>query len=272
MAAPKHYHYHHHYKLIYMHSLKRHLVAVISVLVVLVITIIYLFNSIAPQAPVSGPVSAGQLVQASTSSLLRLTIAYFLALIFSVPLALLITSTPKVERLLLPFFDVLESVPILAFFPIVVLVFIKIHYFEGAAIFILFMSMVWSLVFSMIGGLKTIPEDIKEAAFIFKAKGLKKLWFVTLPSIFPFIVTGSILAFAAGWNILIIAEVLHNYIPGSSASSDLSGLGNILVNSSLAGNQANFIWALVLMVLIIALINFFVWQKLLKLAERYKFE
>lgn len=243
------------------------------VLVLLIIVLTFIFNSLYPQKPINlSQVSSLDLILASISSLERLLIAYCLALFFSVPLALLITLTPKVEKVLLPFFDVLESVPILVFFPVVVLVFLKIGSFEGAAIFILFMAMIWNLVFSMVGGLSTIPQDIKEASVLFRAKGLKKLWYITLPSIFPFIVTGSLLAFAQGWNILIIAEVIHNYIPGGTTAEDRFGLGSLLVNSSLQGNTSIFIASIAVLVLIITLFNFFVWQKLLKLSERYKFE
>ncbi len=271
MAAPRH--FYHHHRLIYSTTLRRHLTSVAVVLVLLILVLIFIFNSIYPQKPLSlSQLSFLDLILATISSLERLLIAYCFALFFSIPLALLITVTPRVEKVLLPFFDVLESVPVLVFFPVIVLVFFRIGSFEGAAVFILFMAMIWNLVFSMVGGLSTIPQDIKEASVIFRAKGLKKLWYITLPSIFPFIVTGSLLAFAQGWNILIIAEVIHNYIPGGTAAEDRFGLGSLLVNSSLQGNTSLFIASIAVLILIITLINFFVWQKLLKLSERYKFE
>jgi NitT/TauT family transport system permease protein len=199
-------------------------------------------------------------------------VAYCFSLVISIPLALIITSTPRIEKFLLPFFDILQSVPVLAFFPVIVLAFIKFNFFEGAAIFVLFMAMLWNLVFSMIGGLKIIPSDIISAATVFKARGLKRLWYITLPAIFPYIITGSLLAWAQGWNILIVAEVLHNYIPNSSPSQDLYGLGSLLVNASYQSNNVAFLASLVIMIIIIGILNFFVWQKLLHLAERYKFD
>jgi NitT/TauT family transport system permease protein len=242
-------------------------------MVVLVVITLFIFNSLYPTKPFDlNQLSVLDIIRDSFASLSRLIIAYVIALILSVPLALLITATPKLEKVLLPFFDVLESVPVLAFFPVIVLIFIKINYFNGAAIFVLIITMIWSLVFSMIGGINTMPSDIKEAAFVFKARGLKKLFSIILPAVFPFIVTGSILAWASGWNILIVAEVLHNYIPGSSEAVDLPGLGNLLVKATFAGNQALFILTLTVMVALITLLNLFVWQRLLKLAERYKFE
>ena len=46
----------------------------------------------------------------------------------------------------------------------------------------------------------------------------------------------------------------------------------LLMTASAAGQQQTFLWAIITLVIAIALINFFVWQKLLKYAERFKFE
>ena len=88
----------------------------------------------------------------------------------------------------------------------------------------------------------------------------------------PTLVMGSLLAWAQAWNMIIVAEVLHTYIPGGTASQDLFGLGSVLVNSSANGQVGKFFATLFLMVGIIAIINFFVWQKLLHYAERFKFD
>ncbi len=272
MASVRHYHNHYHFS--YNTSLKKHFSSIIAVALLLVIVLLFAFRFIAPYRVLVnfGQLSPAKVFVASASTIIRLSIAYFFSLIFAVPLALLITARKNLEKVLLPFFDILQSIPVLAFFPIIVLFFIKVRFFDGAAIFVLFMAMLWNLVFSMIGGLKTIPQDIESAAFVFKAKGSKKLWFITLPAIFPYIVTGSLLAWAQGWNIIIVAEVLHNYIPNGNSSQDLQGLGSLLVNAILQGQNAVFIVALIVMIIFIGIMNFFIWQKLLHYAERYKFE
>lgn len=212
------------------------------------------------------------LTMASLATLSRLTIAYVLALFFAIPLALAVVRTPRIEEVLLPFIDILQSIPVLAFFPVIVLVFISLGLYEAAAVFVLFITMLWSIVFNVIGGLATVPVDINAAAFVFGAKGVKKLVYVTLPAVFPFVVTGSLLAWAAGWNISIVAEALHTYIPNGTAAQDLFGLGSLLVSASYQGKSTVFIGGLLIMIVIIATMNFFVWQKLLRLAERFKFD
>lgn len=267
-------HYHHQYHFSYLTSVKRHFSIVGVVLAALVIILLFSFRYLSPNKPLVSliQISPVDLLFATGATFFRLSIAYVIATLIAVPLALLTTASAKLERILLPMFDILQSIPVLAFFPVIVLVFLKFGLFEGSAIFVLVITMVWSLVFSMVGGLKSVPADVNAAAFVFGARGIKKLHYVTLPAVFPYLLTGSLLSWASGWNIIIVAEALHNYIPNGSPAMDLFGLGSILVNASYHSQNAVFLSGLVIMIVVIGLLNFFVWQKLLHQAEKYKFD
>ncbi|MBA3788788.1 ABC transporter permease subunit [Patescibacteria group bacterium] len=214
----------------------------------------------------------GILLLALGSSLLRLLVAYTFSLIFAVLLALLVEKSRTVESILLPIYDVLESIPILAFFPVIIIFFVRSGFLEGAAIFMLFFTMIWSIVFNAIGGLKTIPRDVKAVGYVFGLSKWERFTKITLPALFPPLVTGSILALAAGWNILIVAEALHAYAPQSSHASDLFGIGSILVTAASAGDNGALLAAITILIAAITAINLFLWQPLLARAERYKFE
>ncbi len=220
----------------------------------------------------SDTISINTLLAALGFTLMRLGIAYILAVLVSIPLAVLATASPTMEAMFLPMFDIFQSVPILAFFPVIILIFINVKFFTGAAITILFLSMVWNIVFTLIGGINVIPRDIIAAAHLFGLWGWTYFWKVLLPAMVPQLVTGSILAFAQGWNIIIVAEVLHTYIPHGTAAQDLFGIGSILVSASAHGQSTVFLWALCITIVAIALINFFIWQKLLRYAQRFRFE
>lgn len=217
-------------------------------------------------------ISFGDIFTATLNTFFRMFVAYVASLVVSIPLALLIAMTPTVQRILLPVADILQSVPVLAFFPVVVVFFTASRQFELAAIIVIFLSMLWNIVFPVIGGLQTIPDDIKNAAIVFKVRGLRRFWYITLPAIMPFIITGSLLAWAQGWTIVIVAEVLHAYIPHGTPSQDLLGLGSLLVDSNAQGQPAVFASALAAMILLVTLINLLVWQPLLHLAQRFRFD
>src|SRR5580658_4339502 len=202
----------------------------------------------------------------------RMALAFMFALVISIPLALFIASTPQLQRILLPIADILQSVPALAFFPVVVAFFVARNAFELAAVFVIFLSMLWNIVFTVIGGLQTVPDDVKSAALVFNVRGWRKFWYITLPAIFPFIVTGSLLAWAQGWTIVIVAEVLHTYIPGGTTSQDLLGLGSLLVDANAQGRNGVFLAALTAMILLVTLLNLAVWQPLLHLSQRFRFD
>ena len=266
-------HYHNHYRFSYPTSFKRHFISLLLSIFVIVLILLFVLSLISPQRSINlNQISATSILLATSSTLFRLTIAYIFSIILSIPIVLVITKSEKLEKILLPIVDIIQSVPVLAFFPVVVLAFVRVNFLDGAAIFILFVSMIWNIVFSMIGGIKTIPQDINDAAKIFGARGFKKIIYVTIPSIFPSIITGSFLAWGQGWNISIVAEALHAFIPNGNSSYDLFGLGSLLVNSFAQSRNSIFFAALIAMIIVITFFNFFIWQKLLKLAERYKFD
>jgi NitT/TauT family transport system permease protein len=238
-------------------------------LIVFVGALVYFFPSVVYNHTT---VPLSELLVASSYTLLRLFVGYALALICALPLAFLATYNSFTERIFLPVFDILESVPILAFFPLLILFFLRVGMPNGAAVFILFVTMLWNIVFTVAGGIKIIPRDILSASKVFGIKGWKYVTTVLLPAVFPEVVTGSILAFAQGWNIIIVAEVIHTYIPFGSPTDDLYGIGSVLVHASSQGESVVFFSAIAVMVAIIAIFNYFVWQNAIHYAERFKFE
>lgn len=264
---------HHHFVLSYPVSLSQKLYTLVLGPLAIV-ALVYIIARYFPfvEGPSGDSVTFPMVLLASFETSVRLSIAYVLAVACAIPLAILATSNATAETILLPVFDILESVPILALFPVVIMLFINFNFLNGAAIFILFLSMLWNIVFTLVGGLKIIPKDITSAAHIFGIRGMAYFWRVLLPAIVPQLVTGSILAMAQGWNLIIVAEVLRTYIPGGTAAQDLFGVGSILVDAAAHSQTEVFIQAVLVMVVIIGLLNFFVWQKLLHFAQRFRFE
>ncbi len=200
-------------------------------------------------------------------TLLRLVISFALALAVTGATLLLLLWSRRLENFLLPIFDVLQSVPVLAFFPLIIVVFAGLHLPELAAQIVLFVAMLWSVLFAAIGGMHQIPQDILDASRIYGGKGWKKFTRVILPAIFPNVVTGSQLSFGAGWNVIIISE----YINYGTVKIHLPGLGSLL-SSSAATDAGIFVMSLLLMILIITVLNRIVWHRLVVYSEKFKFE
>ena len=212
------------------------------------------------------------LLKAISFSFSRLFASYIISLVIGLFFAIVATSSRKMESFLLPIYDTLESVPILVFFPVIILFFISYKFFNAAAIFIISLNMIWNIVFAAIAGIKLIPTDILSVGTVFQLNKLQKLWKIFLPSLFPHIVTGSLLAWAEGWNMVIVAEVLKTYVPKAISATDLFGIGSVLVNASVSGDSKIFFGSVCVVVLAVVAINVFIWQPLLKQSEKYRFD
>lgn len=212
------------------------------------------------------------ILSAIASTLVRLLDAYALAIVIGITLSLIIHKSYTAEKMLLPFFEIIQSIPALALFPVLVILFLDRGNINNAVILILFLSMLWSIIFNLINGLKSIPRDINYVSQVFKLKGYKYYTEIIFPAMIPYVAVGSFLAWAQGWNIVILAEVLHIFVPNGAVAEDVFGIGSVLINSISNGQTGLFITGLALLVLVIGLINLFIWQKFLTYSERFKFK
>lgn len=264
---------HHHHKSLYEVTFSHHLGSIAATIGLAIGLTAPLVHFVHPHNSFDiNRISFGDIALATLNTFCRMALSFILSLIVSVPLALFMAGTPGRQRVLLPIADILQSVPVLAFFPVVAAFFVANNAFELAAVFVIFLSMVWNIVFPVVGGLQTIPDDVKSAALVFNVRGFRQFRYITLPALFPFIVTGSLLAWAQGWTIVIVAEVLHTYIPNGNPSQDLLGLGSLLVDSNAQGRNSVFLAALTAMMLLVILLNLAVWQPLLHLSQRFRFD
>lgn len=210
------------------------------------------------------------ILRAAGFSLARLLGTYIICLAVSLILAIWLASSPKSERIAMPVFDLIQNIPPLAFYPLAVLVFIRVGLLEGAAVFVLFTVMLWPLLFGLIGAVGQIPLDIKYAARIFGAQKLKYVRYIILPAVFPVTVTSSIVSWGIGWNLLVVAE----WIRYGKTNVQLQGLGGLL-NQATAGGAVDkvlFSATLLMILVVVFIIHYFVWRPLLKASEKYKFD
>lgn len=215
-------------------------------------------------------VSARDLLLYTLYTLLRLVTAYAISLVLAFGTALWVTSSTWAERWALPVLDVLQSLPVLAVFPVAVAAFATWGFLEGAATLVLVMAMLWPLLFSLVAAIRSVPRDVRDAARLFGARGWSYTRTLLLPASVPALVTGSMLAFGAGWNIVIVAE----YISYAGQTWTLPGLGSLLDRAVYAvpENHSLFALTLVTMVLTIVAINVLVWHRLLLRSRRYVFD
>lgn len=201
------------------------------------------------------------LLEGFLASLIRTGIAYLIAATIAVIIALIITSSKLVEDLFLPVFDVLQSFPSFALFPVLVVALKNSP--ETIIISVLVVTMIWPILFSIIGGIKNRREDLEEAATIFGAHGLKRLTRFTIPELWPSIVTGSIVGWGEGWEFIIGAELLvHANV----------GIGSYLGILGTNGDNVALAFGIVVLLVLLFVINKLLWLPLLTKATNYSSE
>ena len=189
-------------------------------------------------------------------SLFRVSISYFISLFLAVTLTLTITSSPKMENVLVPIFDVLQSFPSFALFPMLVVWFGKSTF---VTILILTVTMIWPILFSLLSAQKQIRTDLLEAASIFGATGWKQLYYVQFPLLSPAIVTGSIVAWGEAWETIIAAEIIIG----------IGGVGTYLATAA-ASNSEIMAVGITLLLVLLFILNKYIWLPLLNGVTKYQ--
>ncbi len=208
-----------------------------------------------------GGLNSSKFLNGFMASFTRTSVAYVIALMLALTLALTITATAKLEAALLPIFDVLQSFPSFALFP--VLVHALAHSPETVIILVLVITMVWPILFSIVTALKNRREDLEEAASLFGAKGTKRLTHFTLPELMPAIVGGSIIGWGEGWEFIIGAELLV---------SVKWGIGGYLGELGQAQQNGLLALGITFLMLLLFILNRLIWLPLLRKVTRYQTE
>ncbi len=203
-------------------------------------------------------------------SLARLVLAYFFAVTIALFLGRLAARSRFARRLILPTLDVLQSVPILGFFPAAVAVFIGIFRgsalgVEAAAVFLIFTSMFWNLAFSVYETLITLPEELTLATRQFGLRGPLVWTRLILPAVAPNLLYNSILSWSNGWYFLMASEI----IAAGPARYTLPGLGSYLSQAIEEGRNDRMLLALVALVVVVVGMHLLLWSPLETWAERF---
>nr|WP_277998925.1 ABC transporter permease subunit [Moorella sulfitireducens] len=199
--------------------------------------------------------------------------AYILSFVFTLTYGYKAGTDPRAERWLIPILDILQSVPILGFFPAAVYFFVSL--FRGsplgvelASIFLIFTSQAWNMTFGFYESLTTIPRDLKEAADAYRLTGWRRFQKLYFPAGIPKMVYNSILSWSGGWYFLIAAEI----IAIGPARYSLPGLGSYLIRTTEEGNLGSTIAGLLTLIALITLMNIFIWRPLSVWAENFNYE
>ena len=190
-------------------------------------------------------------------TLSRIAIGFFAGLLIGTLLALLAGRFQIVEILLWPYMINVKSVPV-ASFVVVALIWFSA---SGLSTLISFLMVLPIIYTNLLDGIKSVDKKMLQMADVFKMPHFRRLRFIWLPSIKPFLLSGCKISLGLAWKSGVAAELI-GYPEGS--------VGEALYYSKLFLNTADlFAWTVVIVLLSIIFekLFLFILKRILKGVE-----
>src|SRR5207237_411649 len=167
---------------------------------------------------------------------------------WAVPAGVWIGRSPRLARALQPVIQVVASFPAPMLFPLVILLFERIGVGLGlGAVALMVLAGQWYILFNVISAVAAIPEQLKDAATVFRLPRLARWRALYLPAAFPALVTGWVTAAGGAWNGSIVAE----YIEAGGRLRTTQGLGSLISEATAHANFPLLAGGIALMSLIV---------------------
>ncbi len=139
------------------------------------------------------------------ASLQRIAMGYTLAAIAGVALGTLVGQSVWAMRGLDPIFQVLRTVPPLAWLPLSLAAF---RDGQPSAIFVIFITAIWPIIINTAVGIRNIPQDYRNVAAVLRLNPLEFFVKIMVPAAAPYIFTGLRIGIGLSWLAIVAAEML----------------------------------------------------------------
>ena len=139
------------------------------------------------------------------ASLRRVAIGYAIAAIVGVAVGTLIGQSVWAMRGLDPIFQVLRTIPPLAWLPLSLAAF---RDGQPSAIFVIFITSVWPIIINTAVGIRNIPQDYRNVAAVVQLNPLEFFTKIMIPAAAPYMFTGLRIGIGLSWLAIVAAEML----------------------------------------------------------------
>jgi NitT/TauT family transport system permease protein len=206
-------------------------------------------------------------------SLVRIAIAYILALLFALGYGFAAAKSERAAKILLPLLDILQSIPVLSFLPGVMLAMVALFPgrqlgLELGSVLLIFTGQAWNIAFSFYASLRGIPRELREAARMYRFSAWQQFTELELPFAAIGLVWNSMMSVAGGWFFLMACEM---FVLGAR-DFRLPGLGSYLQVAAGAGDTRAILWGIAAMIAVIVLLDQLVWRPAIAWSDKFKFE
>lgn len=139
------------------------------------------------------------------ASLQRVAVGFTISAIVGIALGILVGSSTFMYDALDPLFQVLRTIPPLAWLPIALA---ALQQANPASIFVIFITAIWPIIINTTVGVQQIPQDYRNVARVLRLSRQKYFFKILFPSAVPYIFTGLRIGIGLSWLAIIAAEML----------------------------------------------------------------
>ena len=139
------------------------------------------------------------------ASIKRVALGYLLASVAGIALGVLVGSSKLATRALDPIFQVLRTIPPLAWLPLSLAAF---RDGQPSAIFVIFITAIWPIIINTAVGIRNIPQDYQNVAKVLRLNRGEYFISIMLPAAAPFIFTGLRIGVGLSWLAIVAGEML----------------------------------------------------------------
>ena len=194
------------------------------------------------------------------------------SLVFTFTYATLAAKSRRAASVLVPLLDILQSVPILGF-SITVIFFLsltpgRVAGAELAAIFLVFTSQAWNMAFSFYHSLRSIPDELNEAARAFHLGPWMRFWRLEVPFAMPPLIWNMMMSMSGGWFFVVAAEA----ITVGHTTVTLPGVGSYIARAIQERSLTAIAWAIAAMFVVILIYDQILFRPLTASADWFRLE
>jgi nitrate/nitrite transport system permease protein len=139
------------------------------------------------------------------TSLRRVAIGYSFAAVVGVALGVLVGASKVAHRGLDPMFQVLRTVPPLAWLPISLA---ALHEANPSALFVIFITAIWPIIINTAVGVRNIPQDYVNVGRVLRLSPPEYFFKILLPAATPYIFSGLRIGIGMSWLAIVASEML----------------------------------------------------------------
>lgn len=212
------------------------------------------------------------MVYAIADTFLRIWLLMLLSIGIALFLGILAARIKAAGAIIIPITNILQAVPVISFFPIILVFFIKrVGGAAGvgfASDFLIVTALLWNIILGVYEAIIHIPEEYFQVSKVYDVSIFSRIKNLYLPASYPHVISNIMPSFSSGLFYITLSEVISI----GTSNYQVFGVGSVAVNLAANDQFSQILLLIGFLIVAIALNFYFIIDPLLKRSAKYRFE